>query len=211
VYTHVIVGVDGRPGGKDGAALAGTLVEPEAARILVYVSQFRPPADQPTHPMLELARAESLAGLVEEELTLSGGHARMAGDRSALPGMPWSAAPAGAGEHRRVPRPSRSVPAADRSRIRRRQRATLAGARASPADGRSELAAPQLVTLSRAECLKALAAGSFGRVVVTVGADHRPLVRPVNCRFDQTAQAVTFPEFSWHQAARAAAQRLRLL
>jgi hypothetical protein len=61
------------------------------------------------------------------------------------------------------------------------------------------------------ECLKALAAGSFGRVVVTVGADHRPLVRPVNCRFDQTAQAVTFPEFSWHQAARAAAQRLRLL
>jgi hypothetical protein len=97
VYTHVIVGVDGRPGGKDGAALAGTLVEPEAARILVYVSQFRPPADQPTHPMLELARAESLAGLVEEELTLSGGHARMAGDRSALPGMPWSAAPAGAG------------------------------------------------------------------------------------------------------------------
>lgn len=65
MYTHVIVGVDGRPGGKDGAALAGTLVEPEAARILVYVSQFRPPADQPTHPMLELARAESLAGLVE--------------------------------------------------------------------------------------------------------------------------------------------------
>ena len=55
-----------------------------------------------------------------------------------------------------------------------------------------EVTAPQLVTLSRAECLELLAAGSFGRVVVTVGADHRPLVRPVNYVFDQTAQAVTF-------------------
>ena len=55
-----------------------------------------------------------------------------------------------------------------------------------------EVAAPQLVTLSRAECLKLLAAGSFGRVVVTVGADHRPLIRPVSYLFDETAQAVTF-------------------
>lgn len=56
----------------------------------------------------------------------------------------------------------------------------------------SEVAASQLVTLPRAECLELLAAGSFGRVVVTVGADHRPLVRPVNYLFDPTAQAVTF-------------------
>ena len=77
MYSHVIVGVDGRPGGKDAAALAGTLAEPEAARAIVYVSQFRPPADQPTHPALELADAASLGGLLEEELALSGGHAQM--------------------------------------------------------------------------------------------------------------------------------------
>jgi uncharacterized protein len=56
----------------------------------------------------------------------------------------------------------------------------------------SEIAVPQLVTLSRAECLELLAAGSFGRVVVTVGTEHRPLIRPVNYLFDQAAQAVTF-------------------
>jgi nitroimidazol reductase NimA-like FMN-containing flavoprotein (pyridoxamine 5'-phosphate oxidase superfamily) len=37
-----------------------------------------------------------------------------------------------------------------------------------------------------------LAATRVGRVVVTVGAEHRPLIRPVNYLFDQTAQAVTF-------------------
>ena len=55
-----------------------------------------------------------------------------------------------------------------------------------------DAAVPQLITLPRAECLQLLAAGSFGRVVVTVGAEHRPLVRPVNYLFDETAQAVTF-------------------
>lgn len=48
------------------------------------------------------------------------------------------------------------------------------------------------IELSRAECLELLDAGSFGRVVVTVGADHRPLIRPVNYVFDRASQAVTF-------------------
>jgi nitroimidazol reductase NimA-like FMN-containing flavoprotein (pyridoxamine 5'-phosphate oxidase superfamily) len=52
--------------------------------------------------------------------------------------------------------------------------------------------AAQAVTLSRAECLELLATTHIGRVVVTVGADHRPLIRPVNYLFDQTAQAITF-------------------
>lgn len=54
-----------------------------------------------------------------------------------------------------------------------------------------EPAAPA-VSLSRAECLELLAATHFGRLVVTVGAEHRPLIRPVNYLFDQTAQAVSF-------------------
>jgi len=58
--------------------------------------------------------------------------------------------------------------------------------------GDPHVAAPQLVTLPRDECLELLAAESFGRVVVTVGVDHRPLVRPVLYIFDQGAKAVTF-------------------
>jgi nitroimidazol reductase NimA-like FMN-containing flavoprotein (pyridoxamine 5'-phosphate oxidase superfamily) len=57
----------------------------------------------------------------------------------------------------------------------------------SPSSG-----AAQAVTLSRAQCLELLAATHVGRVVVTVGTEHRPLIRPVNYLFDQTAQAVTF-------------------
>lgn len=64
---------------------------------------------------------------------------------------------------------------------------TSARCLASPSSG-----AAQAVTLSRAECLELLAATHVGRVVVTVGAEHRPLIRPVNYLFDQTAQAVTF-------------------
>lgn len=52
--------------------------------------------------------------------------------------------------------------------------------------------AAQAVALSRAQCLELLAATHLGRVVVTVGAEHRPLIRPVNYLFDQAAQAVTF-------------------
>jgi nitroimidazol reductase NimA-like FMN-containing flavoprotein (pyridoxamine 5'-phosphate oxidase superfamily) len=66
---------------------------------------------------------------------------------------------------------------------------------ASPSAGGlapSPLQAALAVTLSRAECLELLAATHVGRVVVTVGAEHRPLIRPVNYLFDQTAQAVTF-------------------
>jgi nitroimidazol reductase NimA-like FMN-containing flavoprotein (pyridoxamine 5'-phosphate oxidase superfamily) len=48
------------------------------------------------------------------------------------------------------------------------------------------------IELSRDECLELLAAESFGRVVVTVGADHRPLIRPVNYVFDHASQAVSF-------------------
>jgi nitroimidazol reductase NimA-like FMN-containing flavoprotein (pyridoxamine 5'-phosphate oxidase superfamily) len=50
----------------------------------------------------------------------------------------------------------------------------------------------QAVTLSRAQCLELLAATHLGRAVVTVGAEHRPVIRPVNYLFDQSSQAVTF-------------------
>jgi nitroimidazol reductase NimA-like FMN-containing flavoprotein (pyridoxamine 5'-phosphate oxidase superfamily) len=51
---------------------------------------------------------------------------------------------------------------------------------------------PQLVALARSECLTLLAARSFGRVIVTTGDEHRPLIRPVSYRFDHASQSVAF-------------------
>jgi hypothetical protein len=46
--------------------------------------------------------------------------------------------------------------------------------------------------LTRPECLERLAAGGLGRIAVTFGADHRPVVRPVDYAFDKASQAVVF-------------------
>lgn len=51
---------------------------------------------------------------------------------------------------------------------------------------------PRLLALSRPECLTLLAANSFGRVIVTVGPEHRALIRPVNYVFDGPSQSVAF-------------------
>jgi nitroimidazol reductase NimA-like FMN-containing flavoprotein (pyridoxamine 5'-phosphate oxidase superfamily) len=50
--------------------------------------------------------------------------------------------------------------------------------------------AARVAGLARAACLELLAATHVGRVVVTAGAEHRPLIRPVNYLFDQGS--VTF-------------------
>lgn len=49
-----------------------------------------------------------------------------------------------------------------------------------------------VVELSRAECLDLLAGADVGRVVVTIGAESRPLIRPVNFVFDAVSQSVVF-------------------
>ena len=50
----------------------------------------------------------------------------------------------------------------------------------------------ELVELTRAECLALLAAGEFGRVVVSAGSSQVPMIRPVNYRFDEPSQSVVF-------------------
>ncbi len=50
----------------------------------------------------------------------------------------------------------------------------------------------KLVDLSRAECLELLAAGDFGRVVISAGPSQVPLIRPVNYAFDEPSQSVVF-------------------
>src|SRR5437899_7935 len=46
-------------------------------------------------------------------------------------------------------------------------------------------------TLSREECLRLLAANSFGRLVVNLG-EGAPVIRPVNYAFDEASQCVVF-------------------
>ena len=73
MYANVIVGVDGAQGGRDAAALAGMLADPDALLSLVYVS---------TTPNAELdaefADEDALASLLGRELELCGGHAHLA-------------------------------------------------------------------------------------------------------------------------------------
>jgi len=49
----------------------------------------------------------------------------------------------------------------------------------------------EMLELSREECLKLLAANSFGRLAVNAGVGP-PIVRPVNYAFDRPSQSVVF-------------------
>jgi nitroimidazol reductase NimA-like FMN-containing flavoprotein (pyridoxamine 5'-phosphate oxidase superfamily) len=51
--------------------------------------------------------------------------------------------------------------------------------------------ATQLVELDRNECLRLLAATNLGRLAVNVEG-WPPVIRPVNCLFDQSSQSVVF-------------------
>lgn len=61
------------------------------------------------------------------------------------------------------------------------------------AESRSEQARSRhLVELSRAECLELLAATTFGRVVLSTGSGHTPMIRPVDYRFEPATNSVVF-------------------
>lgn len=59
------------------------------------------------------------------------------------------------------------------------------------ATGMPEQPSPQLVELTRSECLSLLAATRVGRVVAVASGD-RPIIRPVNYVFDSPSQSVVF-------------------
>jgi uncharacterized protein len=50
----------------------------------------------------------------------------------------------------------------------------------------------RLVDLSREECLELLAKATFGRVVLSAPPDRKPMIRPVNYRFDEASKSVVF-------------------
>lgn len=63
----------------------------------------------------------------------------------------------------------------------------------SSASTAEETSAPtsELLELARPECLRLLAATSFGRLAVNMG-DGPPVIRPVNYVFDEPSQSVIF-------------------
>jgi nitroimidazol reductase NimA-like FMN-containing flavoprotein (pyridoxamine 5'-phosphate oxidase superfamily) len=65
----------------------------------------------------------------------------------------------------------------------------------------------RLVELSRAECLELLAQSSFGRVVLSSPSSSKPIIRPVNYRFDEHSKSVVFRSVEgskFHALARSA-------
>ncbi|HET8978892.1 MAG TPA: universal stress protein [Solirubrobacteraceae bacterium] len=76
MYTNLIIGVDGRRGGADAAALAAQLASPGAFMALVYVSSL-PYASRASKRELDLADESALPELFAHELDLCGGEARV--------------------------------------------------------------------------------------------------------------------------------------
>jgi len=73
MYANVIVGVDGKPGGRDASALASMLAAAGAFVSLVYVSTTGPDAGVEA----EFADEDVLASALAEELDLCGGDAQL--------------------------------------------------------------------------------------------------------------------------------------
>jgi nucleotide-binding universal stress UspA family protein len=77
MYANVIVGIDGREGGRDAAALAAMLAASEAVVSLVHVTTSTPIANRATVRDLEFADEESLPLVLDQELELCGGDAQL--------------------------------------------------------------------------------------------------------------------------------------
>lgn len=73
MYDHVIVGVDGKAGGRDAAALSSILASTGASVSLVYVSTSGPDASVDE----TLADEGALVEILESELELCGGDAQL--------------------------------------------------------------------------------------------------------------------------------------
>ena len=77
MYANVIVGVDGREGGRDAAALAAMLAASDAVVSLVHVTTSTPIANRATVRDLAFADEESLPLVLDQEIELCGGGAQL--------------------------------------------------------------------------------------------------------------------------------------
>jgi nucleotide-binding universal stress UspA family protein len=77
MYANVIVGVDGREGGRDAAALTAMLAACDAFVSLVHLTTATPTANRATVRALKFADEESLPIVLDQELELCGGDAQL--------------------------------------------------------------------------------------------------------------------------------------
>ncbi len=83
MFENVLVGVDGRPNGRDAIALASHLTGPDGQLTLAHVHSGRMPALHPVTPADELAGSHDL---LERERTAAGVNAELASFVSVSPG-----------------------------------------------------------------------------------------------------------------------------
>lgn len=72
MYSNIVVGVDGRGGGRDAAALGALLAEPKAELALVNVCITDPLPSRASSPAFELATDEEARELLAQERELCG-------------------------------------------------------------------------------------------------------------------------------------------
>jgi nucleotide-binding universal stress UspA family protein len=77
MYANVVVGIDGRDGGRDASALVAMLAAADAFVSLVHVSTTVPIANHASNLDLNFADERSLRLLMDRELELCGGDARL--------------------------------------------------------------------------------------------------------------------------------------
>lgn len=77
MYANVVVGVDGKDGGRDASALVSILAAPDAFVSLVHVTTTIPIANRASNLDLDFADERSLRLLLGRELDLCGGDARL--------------------------------------------------------------------------------------------------------------------------------------
>jgi nucleotide-binding universal stress UspA family protein len=77
MYANVIVGVDGREGGRDAAALTAMLAASDASVSLVHAATAPPIANRATVGDLEFAGEESMPFGLDQERELCGGDAQL--------------------------------------------------------------------------------------------------------------------------------------
>src|SRR5215469_13401909 len=82
MFKNVVVGIDGKEGGRDALALAKVLGDEDCVLTLAHVYRGDPPAPRVSSPPLEAADDERIRRILDNARAEAGGNAEIAWDRS---------------------------------------------------------------------------------------------------------------------------------